>query len=93
MPSLSNKQSMDKQVKEDEIRLASFICKHDIRVVEHMTQLIQTMCPDSQIAKQIKCGRTKLTSMINNVTRRQSSKHLITHLHNSKFSLFVDEST
>ncbi|XP_050717436.1 uncharacterized protein LOC126999147 [Eriocheir sinensis] len=95
MPSVSSKQIMGKQVKEGEVRLASFICEHDIpiRVVEHMPQLLQTICPDSQIAKQIKCGRTKLTSLINNVTGRESSKQLITHLQSSKFSLIVDEST
>ena len=93
MPSLRSKQITDKQVKEAEIRLASFICEHDIpiRVIEHMPQLIQTICPDSKIAKEIKCGRTKLTSMIKNVTGKQSTEQLITHLQNSKFSLLVDE--
>lgn len=64
-----------------------------IRVIEHMPQLIQTICPDSQIAKEIKCGRTKLTSVIKNVTGKQSTEQLITHLQNSKFSLVVDKST
>lgn len=95
MPLVSGKTKIDKSVRDGEIRLAAFICEHDlpIRTVEHMPALIQAICPDSNIAKQIKCGRTKLTSIINHVTGEVSSDILIRKLQDSKFSLIVDEST
>ncbi|KAK3869381.1 hypothetical protein Pcinc_025308 [Petrolisthes cinctipes] len=78
LPSVSGNQSIERQVKEGEIRLASFICEHDIpiRVVDHIPQLLHAICPDSQIAKNMKCGRTKLTSVVNNVTGKQNDKYL-----------------
>lgn len=95
MPSVSGRKKLDDAVKESELRLATFICEHDLplRTVDHLPQLIQSMCPDSEIAKNMKCHRTKLTAMIKNVTGKYSSSHLIDHLKCSKFSLIVDEST
>ncbi len=58
-----------------------------------MPQLIPSMCPDSEIAKHIKCGRTKLTAIIKNVTGKFSSINLIENMKHSKFSIIVDEST
>ncbi|XP_064089215.1 uncharacterized protein LOC135203419 [Macrobrachium nipponense] len=86
---------MANDVKEGEIRLASFICEHDlpIRVAEHMPQLIQAICKDSEIAKQIKYSGIKLTSLLNNVTGKDSCNQLLAHQQKSKFSLIVDEST
>lgn len=95
MPSVSGRKKLDDAVKESELRLATFICEHDLPVmtVDHLPQLIQSMCPDSEIAKNMKCHRTKLTAMIKNVTGKYSSSRLIDHLKCSKFSLIVDEST
>lgn len=95
MPSVGRRKKLEDSAKESEIRLAAFISEHDlpIRAVEHMPQLIQSMCPDSEIAKHIKCGRTKLTAIINNVTGKFSSMSLIEHMKTSKFSIIVDEST
>lgn len=95
MPSVSGKKKLHESVQESEIRLAAFICEHDlpIRTVEHMPKLIQAICPDSAIAKELKCGRTKLTSIVNHVTGEESAAMLVTKLQESKFSLIVDEST
>ncbi len=75
--------------------MATFISEHDlsIRAVEHMPQLIQSMCPDSEIAQHIKCVRTKLTAIIKNVTGKFSSTNLMENMRHSKFSVIVDEST
>lgn len=79
MPLVSGQKKIDISVQDSEIRLAAFISEHDlsIRTVEHMPALIQAICPDSEIAKRIKCGRTKLTSIINHVTGKASSDILI----------------
>lgn len=86
---------LEDSAKESEIRLATFISEHDlpVRAVERMPQLFQSMCLDSEIAKRIKCGRTKLTAIIKNVTGKFSSTNLIENMKHSKFSIIVDEST
>lgn len=95
LPSTSGKSKLNNSVKAGEIRLASFVCEHDlpIRVVEHLPNLIREVCPDSNIAKQIECGRTKLTAIVNNVTGKESMNQLAKQLQSNKFSLIVDEST
>ncbi len=95
MPLVNGETKIDKSVRDSEIRLAAFICEHDlpIRTVKHMPAFIEAICPDSNIAKQIKCGRTKLTSIINHVAGEVSSDILIRKLQDSKFSLIVDKST
>lgn len=92
---MSGRKKIDDAVKESELRLATFICEHElpIRIVDHMPDLVQAMCPDSEIAKNIKCHRTKLSAMIKNVIGQHCSLNLIDHLKFSKFSLIVDEST
>ncbi|KAL4704260.1 hypothetical protein ACJJTC_016278 [Scirpophaga incertulas] len=53
-------------VKRGEIFLAAFITEHNIpiNVMEHMPQLLKSICPDSQIAKSINCDRTKTTAIM-----------------------------
>ena len=94
MPTVSGRRKLEDPAKESEIRLATFISEHDlpIRAVEHMPQLIQSICPDPEIAKHIKCGRTKLNAIIKNVTRKSSSTNLIEEMKHSKFSIVLDES-
>nr|CAI5832934.1 unnamed protein product [Callosobruchus analis] len=88
----------DKIIKENEIRIASFIAEHNlaINVSDHLIELIKSIClsgmEPSQISK-MSCDRTKCTSIINNVIGKTSFERLISKLKVSKFSLIVDEST
>ena len=95
MASTSKKQKQNESVKASEIRLATFIAEHDLplSVVDHMPKLMQAVCPDSEIAKHIKCGRTKVTAIMNKVTGEESFSQLIEALKVNNFSLIVDEST
>lgn len=87
-----------KIVKENEIRIASFIAEHNISInlSDHLTNLIKTICKSglqaSQVAK-MSCARTKCTAIINNVVGKTSFQILVDNLKNNKFSLLVDEST
>ncbi|XP_068225057.1 protein FAM200C-like [Palaemon carinicauda] len=85
----------ESKVNEAELRLAAFITEHDLpmTVADHLPQLVNAMCPDSKIAKEIKCARTKVTALINHVTGEENKAKLINHLKENKFSLIVDEST
>lgn len=83
------------QQKEAEIRIASFIAEHNIplSVADHLTSLIKTTCPDSDIAKKITCARTKCTKIIQNVTGENQFQQVVKILQSEKFSLIVDEYT
>lgn len=64
-----------------------------MNVMEHLPQLIQKVCPDSEIAKSIKCGRTKTTKILTSVTGATDKENIINYIKNNKFSLLVDESS
>ena len=51
---------------EAEIRWATFVSKHNIAFLasDHATKLFTKMFPDSEIAKQFACGRTKTTAIL-----------------------------
>ncbi|XP_044766248.1 uncharacterized protein LOC123322369 [Coccinella septempunctata] len=57
------------QVKQGEIRLASFVAEHNLpfTIMEHLPKLIQAVCPDSKIAKDLKCSTTKTHAIVDNV--------------------------
>lgn len=48
-------------VKKADLHLAAFVSEHNLsfNVMEHLPDLIRTICPDSEIAKKIKCSRKK----------------------------------
>ncbi|KAJ2943633.1 hypothetical protein O0L34_g4456 [Tuta absoluta] len=81
--------------KRADILLASFVAEHNLsmNIMEHLPQLIQKVCPDSDIAKGIKCGRTKVTKVLTSVTGATDKDNILSHIRNHKFSLLVDEST
>lgn len=95
IPSTSRKSREEETVKSSEIRFAAFISEHDLpfTIAEHLPHFIQAVCPDSAVAKKLKCGRTKATAIVKNVTGRESFTQLIETLKQQKFSLIVDEST
>ena len=85
----------DNDVKEGELRLAGFIAERDlpISIADHLPKLMKSVCKDSKTAEQIKCGRTKVTGMLTNVTGQESHEQLLKLLRKQKFSLIVDKST
>lgn len=54
-------------IKEGEFKLAAFVAEHDLsfNFMEHLPNLIKSVCKDSEIASGIKCSRTKTTGIIN----------------------------
>jgi hypothetical protein len=84
-----------KMVQESEIRISAFIAEHNLpfRASDHLPELITKICPDSKIAAQLNCGRTKCTNIIKNVTGEVEKDHLLVKMRKSKFSLIIDEST
>ncbi|CAG5035893.1 unnamed protein product [Parnassius apollo] len=89
------KQSDDDKCKASEIKLAAFMAEHKIsmRVMDHLVDLLPTMFPDSQIAKNMKMKRTKCQAIINNILGESEKQDLCADLKEQKFSLMIDEST
>ncbi len=82
----------DNDVKDGELRLASFIAEHDVpmSIADHLPKLMKTACKDSKIAEKIKCGRTKFTGMLTNVTGKETHEQLLKLMRKQEFSLIVD---
>ncbi|XP_039278769.1 uncharacterized protein LOC120350252 [Nilaparvata lugens] len=93
--SFSQATTSKNKVKKGEIRLASFIAEHNISIEtsDHLVELIKSVCPDSKIAKNMSCNRSKCTALINNVIGKSEFEELVTLMQNNKFSIIVDEST
>lgn len=87
-----------KQVHESELKLVMFLHEHNLPflIMEHLPKLLKSVCPDSNIAKDIACSRTKATELTNNVLAKESLKSFTSELNkgsNGMFSLIVDETT
>ncbi|XP_037958922.1 zinc finger MYM-type protein 6-like [Teleopsis dalmanni] len=61
-------------------------------LMDFLPNLLRVCCPDSEIAKAIKCSRTKATQITEQLAS-MSNAHIVKQLKTSKFSLIVDETT
>lgn len=71
--------------------LAAFVSEPNLshNIMEHLPQLLLKLCPDSEVARIIKCGRTKCSALVKNGIGKQRDFDLCTIL---KFFLVIDES-
>lgn len=86
---------LERQVKEGELKLAAFIVEHNLSfsTMDHLSDLLAGICPDSKVAAGIKCKRTKTTGIVKNIMGPQLHSNLVSILRASCFSLLIDEST
>ncbi|KAJ4437822.1 hypothetical protein ANN_13760 [Periplaneta americana] len=75
-PNVDRNKELEESAKEAEIRLAAFAAEHDIAflTMDHLSQLVKTICPDSEIAKKMTCGRTKSRAIVTNVIGREMKR-------------------
>ncbi|XP_055618182.1 uncharacterized protein LOC129763296 [Toxorhynchites rutilus septentrionalis] len=87
--------SLNEKVRNAELQMCAWGASRNKSAseVEEFAAIMRHICPDSDIAKGIKLGRTKVTSIITNVVGEGYHEELIAHLKTAKFSLIVDEST
>ncbi|XP_067123238.1 zinc finger protein 862-like [Centruroides vittatus] len=80
---------------EAELKLAMFCVEHNlpIKIMDHLPKLIQSVCHDSNIAKDLKVARTKTTELIKEKLSAKSCEEMTSVLQNVKFSLIIDETT
>ncbi|KAF0688135.1 Uncharacterized protein FWK35_00037515, partial [Aphis craccivora] len=85
----------DVQVKSAEIKLTAFINEHNIAFLaaDHLVDVLKSCFPDSNIAKNLKMKRTKVTAITTNVIGAAQKYSLTEYLKTVKFSILTDEST
>lgn len=88
------KKKLTEQVRDDEYSLIMFCVMHNLPflLMDFLPNLLRVCCPDSKIAKEIKCGRTKATDLTEKLALK-SKKNIVNSLINRKFSLIIDETT
>jgi hypothetical protein len=85
----------NESVKEAELRLAAFLSEHNLsfHIMDHFSDLLPKLFPDSKIAANFKCKRTKSKSIVTNALAPHFHKNLVDDLKVNSFSLIIDETT
>lgn len=93
--STSREDNLPNKIKKTKINIASYIVEHNIPFLaaEHIPHLIKAVCPESEVAKGLKLGRTKTAGIIKNVIGETEKELLCDVMRNRPFSIIVDEST
>ncbi|XP_058827037.1 uncharacterized protein LOC131687020 [Topomyia yanbarensis] len=89
------KTSYKEKIRNAELQLCAWGAANDKSAsdIESFAECIRRICPDSEIAKGLKMGRTKATAIITNVLGEGQHDELSAHLKKTPFSLIADEST
>ncbi|XP_015120356.1 uncharacterized protein LOC107043381 [Diachasma alloeum] len=95
MKSIEESRNFEMMTKENEIRIASFIAKHDLsfNLSPHLVKMIQSLNLDQKVLKNLSCAKTKCQAIICNVTGAKGKEKVIQLMRSEKFSLLIDEST
>ena len=82
------------RVTKAEVMFANFVAEHNLPmlVTDHFTDLQRAMFPDSEIAKDFACRRTKTTHLINLAVAPAQDERVTKLCQTEKFSIMVDES-
>ena len=61
--------------------------------MDHLSELLSSVCPESVIAANVQCKRTKSTCIVQNVLRPHFHSEVVNAMQQQPYSLLVDEST
>ena len=87
--------SMEGSVRDAEMRMAGFISEHNLsfNIMDHFSDLLPKLCPDSKIANNFKSKRTKSKCIVRNALAPYFHEQLVQRLQTSHFSVIIDETT
>ncbi|KAL1497611.1 hypothetical protein ABEB36_008541 [Hypothenemus hampei] len=87
----NEKKIFERQVKECQLKLTMLVIEHNLPM-DHLSKLMTSAAPDSEILKKIDCTRTKTTCLLKNF-QEGSEKTIAAALKDNYFSIIVDETT
>jgi hypothetical protein len=92
--SSSSQLSHARKVMTAEIMMSNFIAMHNLPFLaaDHLSSLFSSMFPDSTIASDFSCKRTKTKSIICEVLDPYHKRPVVQNVLNSPFSVLIDES-
>lgn len=95
MMATSNEAVLAQQLRSAEIKMIAFLAEHNLpfSTLDHLGKFIASVCPDSTIAKSLKCQRKKATNICLNIIAPGQLAATIENLNKSFFSIIVDETT
>ena len=84
----------DDQVTRAEVLFANFVAEHNLSftTADHFTHLTSAMFPDSKIAQEYKCAKTKTTCIIKGALHPVFSEPVVRLCQTFPFSVLCDES-
>ena len=93
--SASSSSDLSEKTIKAEVLHTNFIVQHNLSFMtaDHLSPLYAKMFPDSKIAKNFKCCRTKTACILNQAMYPLSKKHLVTYMKENPFSFCHDGSS
>jgi hypothetical protein len=81
--------------KEAQVKAAVHLAEHNLSFLymEHANLFYSFCFPDSQIAKNFNCSRTKMADIIKNKIAPYARGKLVEKMNSSKFAIIIDETT
>lgn len=85
----------EKHIKKSEFKCVMFLHGHNLPLIlmDHLPKFLTSVCPDSEIAKEIKCSRTEATKITNNNLAVENKRLIKEDLNNNFYSVIIDETT
>ena len=82
-------------IRNAELRMAGFLCEHNLsfNIMDHFSDLLPELCPDSKIAAQFQSKRTKTSSIVKNTLSPYFHEQHVDCLQKRHFSVIIDETT
>ncbi|XP_043277820.1 zinc finger MYM-type protein 1-like [Venturia canescens] len=86
---------MKQKAKDAELKMVMFLHEHNLPflLMEHLPSFVKSVCPDSKIAENVKCSRTKATAITKDCLAPEAKEDICRRLKNSVYSLIIDETT
>ena len=95
MDSMLVDRSIERSIRDAEMRIAGFLSEHNLsfNVMDHFTDLLPKLCPDSKTATQFKSKHTKTKCIVRNALAPHFHQELVLSLQSTQFSVIIDETT
>ncbi|XP_050298878.1 uncharacterized protein LOC126737852 [Anthonomus grandis grandis] len=86
---------VEKSVRRAELKLVAFISEHNLPflIMDHLILLLISIFPESDVAKKLKCNRTKATKLTKDCLAQEQINLITSILQKQHFSLIIDETT